>query len=246
MQAPARDRVASGAATLAMLGALGTALVWGLAAGRPVSVSREPTLLALAPREAPPPVRQRRMQQVRSRKAAAAPSPPNLRNKATPVASPPPIVPLAPPPPIVVAPRPAAGSAAASGASDRPGPGQGAGGQGNGTGGGGSGDGAGFTPPRQIKGRLRYSDMPPELRASGVGGSVGVRYRVETDGRVSACSVTTSSGNSQLDQLTCALIEERFRFRPSLDPEGRPVRSNIVETHSWIVDRSDYDAPPRP
>jgi protein TonB len=52
-----------------------------------------------------------------------------------------------------------------------------------------------------------------------------------------------------LDETTCRLIEERFRFEPSRDRSGRPVRSRIVENHEWDVEdipsRPEDDPPPR-
>ncbi|USI74481.1 energy transducer TonB [Sphingomonas morindae] len=84
--------------------------------------------------------------------------------------------------------------------------------------------------------------MPPALRASGEGGRVGVRYRVETDGRVSGCTITEPSGRPDLDALTCQLITERFRFRPSRTADGTPVRAIIVERHEWVVEHDPDEA----
>ena len=119
---------------------------------------------------------------------------------------------------------------------------------GNGTGGGigngagpGEGDGAGGgTPPRRLSGRLRDSDYPRGLGEAGIEGTVSVEYRVELDGRVTDCVITRSSGSRLLDETTCDLIEQRFRYRPAHDRAGRPVISYIVENHSWIV----HDEPP--
>jgi protein TonB len=150
------------------------------------------------------------------------------------------------PVPVVTAPKAGQGPDASAGASIVAGPGTGAGGVGTGSGSGGSGDGdgdgGGDTPPRQIRGRLKNSDYPAAAGASGVSGTVSVRYVVETDGRVSDCEVTRSSGSQILDETTCRLIRERFRFRPSLDAQGRPVPAAIVENHSWFVEHDD--APP--
>ena len=44
-----------------------------------------------------------------------------------------------------------------------------------------------------------------------------------------------------LDTLVCRLIERRFRFRPALDGEGRPMRVTVVETHSWTVEPEEPD-----
>ena len=181
----------------------------------------------------PPPAK------VRSPKPEGASAPPNLRAKATEVVAPP-VIPLIipPPPPVVVATRPDEGNASHSGNADIRGPGTGAGGEGNGTGSGryGDGDGGGGTAPRQIRGRLKDSDYARSAVEAGVGGTVGVRFMVETDGRVSDCEVDHSSGNIALDNTTCRLIQERFRFDPARDEEGRPVPSTIIENHSWIFE----------
>jgi protein TonB len=44
-----------------------------------------------------------------------------------------------------------------------------------------------------------------------------------------------TSGLPELDQIACRLIEQRFRYKPARDRAGRPVRSTIVETHSWFI-----------
>ena len=99
------------------------------------------------------------------------------------------------------------------------------------------GNGPGGLPPRHIRGSLTNSDYPRAAAEAGAGGTVGVRYRVGVDGRVTQCLVTRSSGNDALDVATCSLIERRFRFAPARDEDGRPVPSAIVgENHSWFVE----------
>lgn len=237
-----RERVTSALAAVAIVALMVWALVFGL---RVVQRPGAAAALISMRLEPPPPEKKERQPKPRPKRASApapkdAPSPPNRRNKATPVVVPPPRIVIAPPPPIVVATQAGKGAAASSGAALRPGPGQGAGGIGNGLGGGGAGgngDGIGDeTGPRHIAGRLRFSDMPESLLGPGESASVGVRYAVETSGRVSHCRIDRSSGKAALDALVCRLIEKRFRFRPALDAEGRPVRSTVVETHNWSVE----------
>jgi protein TonB len=236
--------VAASIAALIVLLA-GYALIIGLSVDVRSVGDRTLALIDLPAPPPPPPPRQR-VERAHSKAAKQAPSPRNLKNEASRIVVPPPVIPLPVPPPIIAAPRAGLGMAPSNGASNRAGPGQGAGGVGNGLGGGGDGDGDGDDiPPRQTAGRLKFSDMPADMRAAGKGGSVEVRYRVGVDGRASECIATKSSGNAELDQLTCQLIEQRFRFRPSRTSDGEPVSSLIVETHSWYVDRSD-EAPAKP
>lgn len=155
--------------------------------------------------------------------------------KGRPLASPPAV---APPAPVVVpsiaVPTPTTGTVPLAGGANGSGSG---GGGGNGNGQGGSGDGLGDdgTPPEQVGGRISDRDYPRQLSDAGISGTVGVRYRVGSDGRVSDCRITHSSGSGALDSLTCGLIERRFRFHPARDGDGRPVPSLIVENHSWII-----------
>jgi protein TonB len=179
----------------------------------------------------------------KSLKASGKASPRNLRSKAAEAVTPPPIVLLPVPSPIVAAQKAGPGMASSAGASDRPGPGGGAGGQGdgNGSGGYGNGDGGGDVPPRQTRGRLSPSDLPPDL-IHGDGGTVSVRYDVDINGGVNNCTVVGSSGSGELDRLTCRLIEQRFHFAPARDRRGRPFPSTIEEDHSWEIEKSRESA----
>lgn len=239
MYTSARTRVISALAALLIVAAGIAALVAGLAA-RMTAHERRQALAAILPLRDPPEKPRTREVPAKAESTAAKgrPSPPNLRNKATQIVAPPPrLPPLIVPPPVVTAPYAGTGAATQSGASDRAGPGRGAGGIGDGDGGGGHGDGDGYgegvTRPRQIRGRLRFSDLPPDLREQKAGGELKLQYRIGIDGRVSDCRILVSSGRPSLDATTCRLITERFRFRPSKDARGNPVPSIMVETHGW-------------
>ncbi len=249
MYMPARTRALSALASLLIVAAGVLALVLGLAA-RMTPRERDKALAAVLPLRDPPAEPRPRETPAKAASSAAKgrPSPANLRNKATQIVAPPPrLPPLIVPPPVVTAPRAGTGAATQSGASDRPGPGQGAGGIGDGDGGGGNGDGDGdgdaeddtATRPRQIRGRLHFSDLPPDLRETKAGGELKLRYRIGIDGRVSDCRILVSSGRPALDATTCRLITERFRFRPSRNARGDPVPAIMVERHGWYFDPED-------
>jgi len=110
-------------------------------------------------------------------------------------------------------------------------------GRGNGGGSGGAGDAGdgGGTESVQIAGEILPTDYPKELGRSGIGGHVGIDFTVGVSGRVTKCRVTRSSGVPRLDDLTCRLIVERFRFRPATDSSGRPVEDDIEGVHVWSV-----------
>jgi protein TonB len=232
-----RDRAGAAIGVVAVHALIGYALIVGLGVRMPARVEDALTVVTVPPAP-PPPAPKTVPERTDSKKPKGAASPRNLRSKATPVVMPPPAVRFPLPPRVVAAPKPYAGIDPSTGASDRPGPGTGAGGQGTGTGSGGSGDGEGdgdYTPPRHIKGRIKDSDYPPGAAEAGVGGTVEVRYTVETNGRATHCIIVRSSGNAELDAATCRIIQDRFRYAPSRDEDGNPVRSGIIENHTWVA-----------
>jgi protein TonB len=221
---------------------IGYALLTGLSVRLIPKTDDALKIFAILPDAPPPPPRQPpapEAARLAPRQEGAA-SPRNLRSRATEVVAPPAPIFIPLPPPIVAAPVPAEGDERSSGASDLPGPGTGSGGQGIGTGSGRYGDGpggGGGIGPRQIKGRIRSSDYPRGAIVAGASGMVSVRYTVTVDGSVSRCTVTRSSGSVELDDTTCRLIQQRFRFNPARDGRGRPVSADIVEDHEWIMER---------
>lgn len=242
MYASQPPRAVSAATSVALTAAIFAAFMFGFGlprAARPVA-----GLVAVDLRETrPPPTPRERPAERHARKAAPkdAAGQRNLRNVATPIAAPP-VVPLIVPPPVVAAPVADTGWAAQTGASDLPGSGRGAGGSGEGRGGGGTGgDGAGdgdgepIQGPRQISGDMAFHDLPEGSLPLGEEAAVTVTFAVEASGRVTECRVERSSGYPGVDSQTCRLIERRFRFRPAIDRRGRPVRSFVRETHTWIA-----------
>ena len=73
------------------------------------------------------------------------------------------------------------------------------------------------------------------LRERGSGGRVAMVFTVGTNGRVTSCSITRSSGVPELDALTCRLIQQRFRYRPSTDRFGRPIADEVEGEHDWVA-----------
>ena len=211
------------------------------------------------PPPAPPPVIHPVEEHTAGGRREGAAAPANREARPNEIMAPPPVL----PPPLPMPAPPVAGPdlAPASGAKPDPGPGTGAGGVGDGTGSGrfgngpgrggdgggpgtgyGNGNGGGFSPPRRIRGRITDRDYPAAVGEAGIGGMVSVIYTIEPDGTADECRITHSSGNRSLDATTCRLIEERFRFEPSRDRQGRPVRSRMVQDHYWET----QDLPPDP
>ena len=124
--------------------------------------------------------------------------------------------------------------------SDTEGPGTGAGGLGVGLGSGGqgSGNGGGGVRAQRVSGAISGErDYPRAARRAGIEGTVSVRFIVDTDGRATGCGVTRSSGHAALDETTCRLIEQRFRYRPARDGQGRLVPESVSRTFDWLLPR---------
>ena len=164
--------------------------------------------------------------------AAPAPAPdlpasPAAQPEAAPVIAPEPLVQLDAPPLPAIAAAAQAGAAVtrASAGSGQGGPGW--------RSGVGSDAGGKARAARLIAGRLSGADFPKRALRRGAGGTVLIRYLVAADGSVGGCTVTSSSGNRLLDEITCRLIEERFRYEPARDALGSPIAETVTGTHIW-------------
>lgn len=236
------DKLKGAAGALLLQAILGYALFIGLSAGRPM-LRAEPVILPISPiavplEPTPPPPPKPVAPRPRSTTAAPAP-----RSIPTIFVAPPPIIPILVPPPIIAAPIAGEGAAPTAGAATvGEGLGNGDPGPGRGNGDAGDGDGGGGTPPRWLRGRIRDSDYPRAAVAADLQGALVARYRVGTNGRVTACDIVETSGNALLDQTTCRLVIERFRYKPALDEAGRPVVSTIYEDHRWVIEKSASDS----
>jgi len=212
------------------------ALVWfGLAPPQYRPALRRDSLSAvtLDPVKPPEPVKPPPPSHHHTSAGKAAPA--ALRAHAAPVYAP--LVPLAPPPPMPVAPIVAQGNQAHNGASTVPGPGSGAGGIGNGTGSGagGNGDGNGGSDPEWSGGKIKSSDYPLAARQALAQGTTSVTIAVDAKGHPAGCRVTHSSRNPSLDSTTCALVLQRFRFRPARDAAGHAVSGEVDYDQEWTL-----------
>jgi protein TonB len=86
----------------------------------------------------------------------------------------------------------------------------------------------GAQPENQRSWQQRIMDnYPARAIRDEIEGRVGVRVTVNHEGRVSGCSVSSSSGESVLDTAACQDITRYGRFNPALDDAGNPT------TGSW-------------
>ena len=238
-QQPAKSRFAIYGGVIAVHIAVGYALIMGLG----VQVARTITDTLDVINITPPPFLKPEVEEkpapveALAKEEEGAASAKNLNNKAAQITAPKPKVKLDIPPIVPTAPKPDTDNAGNTGASDQAGPGTGAGGEGSGTGSGRGGDGTGgggiVTKARKTAGNITVKDG----RGEQVSGSVTVYYRVQPNGRVTNCRVNISSGNPNLDILTCRLIEERFRYEPARNRQGEAVSDVTGWRQDWWLER---------
>jgi protein TonB len=79
------------------------------------------------------------------------------------------------------------------------------------------------------------ADYPPSAIRAEEQGTTGFRLEVGADGRVSACTVTSSSGSSALDAATCRIMKSRARFTPARDNTGAATRDSVSSRIRWVL-----------
>ena len=78
-------------------------------------------------------------------------------------------------------------------------------------------------------------NYPPSALRAGEEGRVVAMLTIGTDGRVSECEVTTSSGSAALDQATCRIAKSRVRYSPAKDENGQPIASRTSLPVRWQI-----------
>ena len=67
-------------------------------------------------------------------------------------------------------------------------------------------------------------------------GRVGVRVTIGPDGRVTACSVSSSSGSPDLDEAACEGMSRYARFNPAQDTAGNPISDSYSTAIVYKLD----------
>ncbi|HEX8625334.1 MAG TPA: energy transducer TonB [Allosphingosinicella sp.] len=100
--------------------------------------------------------------------------------------------------------------------------------------------------PASLASLFSSADYPAAAVQAGEEGAVGFRLTVGRDGRVTACSVTASSGSASLDSTTCALITRRARFQPARDHKGEPTEDSFNGRIVWRLPEPEPEPEPPP
>jgi protein TonB len=79
------------------------------------------------------------------------------------------------------------------------------------------------------------ADYPPSAMRAEEQGTTGFRLDVGTDGRVTNCTITSSSGSNALDTATCRILKSRARFTPARDSTGSPTHDATSGRIRWVL-----------
>jgi periplasmic protein TonB len=97
-----------------------------------------------------------------------------------------------------------------------------------------------FTPKGAVpKGRpgewASDNDYPTRALQLGQEGVTGFHLAIGTDGKVTDCQITKSSGSPELDKTTCDLMRRRARFTPATDGDGNPAAGSYTSSVRWQI-----------
>ena len=81
-------------------------------------------------------------------------------------------------------------------------------------------------------------DYPLSARTAGEQGAVRVKLEVGPNGRVTNCTIMSSSASAALDSATCRIMRSRGRFTPARDAAGNPATDTVEHTLHWRVPKA--------
>jgi protein TonB len=84
-----------------------------------------------------------------------------------------------------------------------------------------------------LAGLIQSDDYPENARRHGEEGTVAVNLSIGTNGRVTGCNVTKSSGSRDLDNATCRILSSRARFTPAKNSDGSPKTDTYPQRITW-------------
>ena len=94
------------------------------------------------------------------------------------------------------------------------------------------------TPAQAVQPLTSYfssGDYPAQALSEHSTGRVGVRLMIDEKGAVKECATTETSGSGVLDAMTCIVLQDRAKFHPALDIDGKPVKSFDDTRVKWLI-----------
>jgi periplasmic protein TonB len=90
-------------------------------------------------------------------------------------------------------------------------------------------------PKNNPGGWATTNDYPSRALSQEREGTTGFRVTVGSDGKVTDCQVTASSGHGDLDAATCSNVKRRARFEPAKDKDGNPTSGSYSNRVTWRI-----------
>jgi protein TonB len=87
-----------------------------------------------------------------------------------------------------------------------------------------------------LQGLFNTDDYPSDALSNEDEGSTTVRLSIGTDGRVTGCTVSSSSGSRSLDNATCRVLRSRARFTPAKLSNGQPTTDSYTQRITWRLE----------
>jgi protein TonB len=93
----------------------------------------------------------------------------------------------------------------------------------------------GVSPLGNPGGWVTPDDYPTSELRLGHEGVTKFRLSIGADGRVTDCTVTTSSGWPKLDATACAKLSARGRFKPATGEDGEKTAGTYASSVRWDI-----------
>ncbi len=94
-------------------------------------------------------------------------------------------------------------------------------------------------PRTKLQQLVSEADYPASALARGEAGRVAFLLDVGENGRVTGCTITSSSGSAALDSTTCRLMRSRARFTPTADSNGMSRAGRVADELIWTLPGAD-------
>jgi len=78
-------------------------------------------------------------------------------------------------------------------------------------------------------------DYPPRALREERAGTVRIHVTIGTNGRVTDCQVSSSSGSPDLDAAACTYFTRRAKFAPATDTDGQPTTGSYSTAVRWVI-----------
>jgi TonB family protein len=88
-------------------------------------------------------------------------------------------------------------------------------------------------PVGDLQNVFKPEDYPWTAVHKRLQGSATMEILIDEKGAVADCSITETSGYATIDAQSCAIIQERAKFEPAIDMQGKPTRSSYSQRIIW-------------